>query len=176
MSSKEWWKDTAIHMWRTYFTFINDGFDWDKLTNPEKRIYALCNHLYVQEFTSVDQGILKMYFSSRWGDDQYEVMELLGQRVLHSDMEMGLSEIPLGMYLYHLGTTDNRSRFNCVSNVRPENFGGSIVTLQPIELGSDGERPLSPEEAPHVTGEKISFEDLIQETVTEDEEMGGMEL
>jgi len=75
MSSKEWWKDTAIHMWRTYFTFINDGFDWDKLTNPEKRIYALCNHLYVQEFTSVDQGILKMYFSSRWGDDQYEVKE-----------------------------------------------------------------------------------------------------
>ena len=110
------------------------------------------------------------------GSDQYEVMELLGQRVLHSDMEMGLSEIPFGMHLYHLGTTDSRDRYNCVSDVRPENFGGSIVTLQPIELGPDGERPLSPEEAPHVTGEKLSFEDLLHETVTEDEEMGGMEL
>lgn len=110
------------------------------------------------------------------GSNQYKVMELLGQRVLHSDMEMGLSEIPLGMYLYHLGTTDNRKLFNCVSDVRPENFGGSVISLQPIELGPDGERQLAEDEAPRFTGEKLTMEELLQESITEDEGMGGMNL
>ena len=110
------------------------------------------------------------------GSNQYEVMEFLGQRVLHSDMEMGLSEIPLGMYLYHLGTTDNRDRYDSVSVVRPENFGGSIVTLEPIELEPDGERQLAEDEAPRFTGEKLTMEELLQESITEDEGIGGMNL
>ena len=114
------------------------------------------------------------------GSEQYDVLELLGQRVLRSDLELGLSDIPFGMYLYHLGTTDDRSRFNCICDHCPENFGCSIVTLQPIELGPDGERPLAEDEVPRFTTDKLSFEDLLQETITEDEpqteEMGGMEL
>ena len=110
------------------------------------------------------------------GSNQYKVMELLGQRVLHSDMEMGLSEIPLGMYLYHLGTTDNRDRYDSVSVARPENFGGSIVTLEPIELEPDGERQLAEDEAPRFTGEKLTMEELLQESITEDEGIGGMNL
>lgn len=110
------------------------------------------------------------------GSNQYEVMEFLGQRVLHSDMEMGLSEIPLGMYLYHLGTTDNRDCYDSVCAARPENFGGSIVTLEPIELGADGVRPLAEDEIPRFTGEKLTMEELLQETITEDEGMGGMNL
>ena len=110
------------------------------------------------------------------GSNQYKVMELLGQRVLHSDMEMGLSEIPLGMYLYHLGTTDNRDRCNCVSDVRPENFGGSVIALQPIELEPDGERQLAEDEDPRFTGETLTMEELLQESITEDEGMGGMNL
>ena len=110
------------------------------------------------------------------GAEQYDVLELLGQRVLRSDLELGLSEIPLGMHLYHLGTTDKRDRYNCVSVARPENFGCSIVTMEPIELGPDGERPLAEDEGPRFTTDKLSFEELLQETVTEDEGMGGMEL
>lgn len=114
------------------------------------------------------------------GGEQYDVLELLGQRVLQSDWQLTWSEIPLGMYLYHLGTTDDRSRYNCICDHCPETFGCSIVTLQPIELGPEGERPLAEDEAPSITGEKLSFEDLLQETITEDEpqteEMGGMEL
>ena len=114
------------------------------------------------------------------GGEQYDVLELLGQRVLRSDWQLTLSEIPLGMYLYHLGTSDDRSRYNCICDHCPENFGCSIVTLQPIELGPDGERPLAEDELPRFTTDKFSFEDLLQETITEDEpqteEMGGMEL
>lgn len=104
------------------------------------------------------------------------VMELLGQRVLHTDFDLGLSDIPLGMHLYFLGTTESRDRFNSIESVRPENFGGSIVALEPIDLGKDGIRTLAEDEAPRATGEKLTFEELLQETITEDEALGGMQL
>ena len=103
-------------------------------------------------------------------------MELLGQRVLHTNFDLGLSDIPLGMHLYFLGTTDNRDRFLSIESSRPENFGGSIITLEPIALNEQGVRVLTEEEAPHATGEKLTFEELLEETITEDEALGGMQL
>lgn len=110
------------------------------------------------------------------GSERYEVMELLGQRVLHTDSELTLSDIPLGMYLYHLGTTDLRDRYNSVSVARPENFGGSIVTLEPIDTGNEGVRSLAEDEGPRITCDKLTMEELLRETVSEEEGMGGLEL
>ena len=75
MKSKEWWRDTANHIWRTYFALVRDGFEWDKLSDPEKRFYALSHHVFRTEFVKSDQDILRMYFTTRWGDDQFEVEE-----------------------------------------------------------------------------------------------------
>ena len=71
--SSEWWKGTANHMWRVYFALERNGFVWDKLTMPERRIYAVCHHLFLKKFVATDQAILRMYFTSRWGDDRYAV-------------------------------------------------------------------------------------------------------
>lgn len=71
--SSEWWKDTANHMWRTYFALERDGFNWDNLTQPDRRIYAVCHHVFLKQFVPSDQNILRMYFTSRWGDDRYAV-------------------------------------------------------------------------------------------------------
>jgi len=73
MKNIEWWRGTANHMWRTYVALERDGFDWEKLSMPNKRIYAICHHVFTKKFNSVDQGILRMYHSSRWGDDIYAV-------------------------------------------------------------------------------------------------------
>lgn len=75
MGSIEWWRGTATHMWRTYFSLERDGFNWDKLSEPERKIYAICNHIYLKQFVKTDQDILKNYFTSRWGDDLYAVDE-----------------------------------------------------------------------------------------------------
>ena len=69
----EWWRGTATHMWRTYFAFERDGFTWEKMSRPNQRIYAVCHHVFSKKFVSQDQAILRMYFTSRWGDDQYAV-------------------------------------------------------------------------------------------------------
>lgn len=73
MKSVEWWRGTATHMWRTYFALERDGFVWEKLTLPDQRIYAICNHVYRTRFVKTDQDILQYYFTSRWGDDLYAV-------------------------------------------------------------------------------------------------------
>ena len=73
MKNIEWWRGTATHMWRTYFSLQLGGFTWEKLSLPEQRIYAICHHLYLSNFVKTDQDILKYYFTSRWGDDLYAV-------------------------------------------------------------------------------------------------------
>lgn len=80
MKSKPWWRDSAYHIWRTYFALERDGVGkddqkWKKLSEPEKRFYALSHHIFRTQFVKTDQDILQMYFTSRWGDDQYEVKE-----------------------------------------------------------------------------------------------------
>lgn len=73
MKTIEWWRGVSTHMWRTYFALQRDGFEWDKLSLPDQKIYAICHHLFLTKFVKTDQDILRMYFSTRWGDDQYAV-------------------------------------------------------------------------------------------------------
>ena len=73
MKNIEWWRGTATHMWRTYFVLERDGYDWDKLSMPDQRIYAVCHHVFLSRFVKVDQDILRYYFTTRWGDDLYAV-------------------------------------------------------------------------------------------------------
>ena len=71
--ASDWWRGTANHMWRTYFALERDGFNWDTLSLPDRRIYAVCHHIFLKRFVQTDQNILRMYFTSRWGDDRYAV-------------------------------------------------------------------------------------------------------
>lgn len=74
MRNIEWWRGTAQHMWRTFFALKRDpDFEWETISSVNKRIYAICHHLYMSRFVSSDQDILQMYFTSKWGDDLYAV-------------------------------------------------------------------------------------------------------
>ena len=76
----EWWSGTAKHMWRTFFALERDGCDWENLSDANKKTYAICQHIYLSKFVKSDQDILKMYFTSRWGDDLYAVEEYSKQK------------------------------------------------------------------------------------------------
>lgn len=73
MKKPEWWRDTANHMWRIFFALQRDGFDWNQLSLSYRKIYAVCNHVFVKKFAKTDQDILAFYFNTRWGDDIYAV-------------------------------------------------------------------------------------------------------
>ena len=53
---------------------------------------------------------------------------------------------------------------------------GKTTLLNHILSNEEGIRALTEDEAPRVTGEKLTFEELLQETITEDEALGGMQL
>lgn len=72
--TKPWWQGLATHCWRTYFALVRDGVgDWEHIPHSKQTIYALCNHLFVKKFVQSDQDILRMYFTTHWGDDRYAV-------------------------------------------------------------------------------------------------------
>ena len=73
MKNIEWWRGTAQHMWRTFFALERDGFKWEELSDCNKKTYAICQHIFLSNFVKSDQDILRMYFTSRWGDDLYAV-------------------------------------------------------------------------------------------------------
>ena len=73
MKSIEWWRGTAQHLWRTYFALERDGFIWNELSDVAKKNYAVCHHVFHASFVRSDQDILRMYYTTRWGDDIYAV-------------------------------------------------------------------------------------------------------
>lgn len=76
----EWWRTTAQHMWRTYFALRRQQDDSAReqapppaMSGADARIYETCDKIFSTNFVKADQDILKMYFTSRWGDDLYAV-------------------------------------------------------------------------------------------------------
>ncbi len=62
-------------MWRTYFALEHQNFDWNQLSDSTRKKFAICQHVLLSRFSGTDQDILRMYFTSRWGDDMYAVEE-----------------------------------------------------------------------------------------------------
>lgn len=84
MKNIEWWRGTAQHMWRTFFALDRDGFDWDAMPDSNRKIYAICMHIFRTQFVKSDQDILRMYFTSRWGDDLYAVEDYSLKHNVHT--------------------------------------------------------------------------------------------
>ena len=78
MKNIEWWRSTAQHMWRTYFALRRQQEEaYPELPPPmsdaDAKIYSICDQIFINSFVKADQDILRMYFTSRWGDDLYAV-------------------------------------------------------------------------------------------------------
>lgn len=66
----DWWRGIATHMWRTYFTLLLDNADINNLSSPDRKFYTTCHNIFSSKFSPHDQDILRMYFTSPWGDDR----------------------------------------------------------------------------------------------------------
>ena len=78
MKTIEWWRNTANHMWRVYFDLVRQSENGtiripDDISASAQNIYNTCDRAFRNEFVQSDQEILRMYFTSRWGDDIYAV-------------------------------------------------------------------------------------------------------
>ena len=59
-------------MWRTYFKLSAPSVP-ASLTDAERNIVSICGKVFSERFPRSDQDIIRMYYTSRWGDDLYAV-------------------------------------------------------------------------------------------------------
>lgn len=73
----EWWKTTANHIWRSYFSLISRyGDNPDNLTglsNAERNIYNACSSVRSKLHVSSDIDILQMFYTTPKGQEIYNV-------------------------------------------------------------------------------------------------------
>lgn len=62
----EWWRGTAQHMWRAFFSIERNMPNWDTLSDVNKKTYAICQHVYLSNFTKEDRELLKSVYSLHW--------------------------------------------------------------------------------------------------------------
>ena len=65
-----WYFNTAVHMWRFYFSVINPVPD--RMTSPNRLNYEACSRA-IQFFSKDDIDIMRMYYRSKIGN--YEDMK-----------------------------------------------------------------------------------------------------
>lgn len=105
------------------------------------------------------------------GDD-YELIELLGQEALFTNDRLNPSEVPEGTYLYHFRMTDDGEQFGSVEENVTVNHGGSILTKEPIDLGTSGCIELTEDTSPNFLGRDITISEFLDNTYTLDEDIG----
>ena len=69
--SNEWWKQTANHIWRTYFAILrSQGNNPDKLlsmSTAERTVFNACNIVCNNLLVQSDIDILRMYYTTPKG-------------------------------------------------------------------------------------------------------------
>jgi hypothetical protein len=119
------------------------------------------------------------YFPNKNGDgyvfterDDFELVELFGQDALFTNERLNESEVPEGLYLYHIRMTDDGEQFGAIEESVTVNHGGSVITKQPIELGESGYIDFNEENSPNFTGNDISMHEYIDDQYTVNEDIG----
>lgn len=93
--------------------------------------------------------------------EKYDLIEICGQNALFSDGRIDESTLPDGMYRYDLREGDNINTF--FGSIEPNvlvNFAGTIITLSPIDFGTDGYIELEYDTEPNFLGEELTLEEF----------------
>lgn len=76
--TQEWWKQTANHVWRTYFaidTLYATLSSAPHLSASEHNIYSLCNRVVRNLRVPSDLDILRMYYTTPFGQELHNVRQ-----------------------------------------------------------------------------------------------------
>ena len=109
-------------------------------------------------------------------EDEFELVEVAGQNALFANERYGPETTPAGLNCYHLRMNDDQDRFAALEPYVKVNFGGTVFTKEPIDLGEDGCLKLTEETEPDFLGRVVSVGAFIDGDVEQDEtqNMGGM--
>lgn len=112
-----------------------------------------------------------------WRDD-YQVVMFDDKYLLFTNENLSFSDVPENMELYQIRTDDNDVRKTIERTVSVNN-GGSLLSLEPLDLGTKGYIELTEEnDLNFISGDSVSIEDYMDDRIpkieSQDEGMGAI--
>lgn len=118
-------------------------------------------------------------FRMRYCQDQvaessntYDLIEVCGEKAIFSNWRFAGNEIPEGHYRYDI-RTDSEGNFCTLEPFVVVDYGGTVITKEPIGLGEEGYIVLNEDDSPNFLGEQITLDEFAKTDFTEEE---GMEM
>lgn len=104
----------------------------------------------------------------------YRLIEILGKPALFSNEHICPEDIPEGFYCYDLRVSDDGDWFAVAEPKVTVNYGGSIITNEPLDLGESEYIPLDEDTEPNFTGEELTIGEFMNSKFEQEQGMGGM--
>ena len=104
----------------------------------------------------------------------YRLIEILGKPALFSDERICPEDIPEGFFCYDLRVSDDGDWFAVAEPKVTVNYGGSIITNEPLDLGESGYIPFDGDTEPNFTGEELTIGEFMNSKFEQEQGMGGM--
>lgn len=104
-------------------------------------------------------------------DEDFELIEITGQTSLFSENRYNDAEIPMGLHCYQLRHSDDGEQFASLERRVTVNFGDTVITKEPIELGREQCLVLDEENFPNFLGEICQMDDFIMGDYGQEEEI-----
>lgn len=95
--------------------------------------------------------------------EKYDLIEVCGQNALFSDVRIDERNLPNGTYRYDLREGDRITTF--FGSIEPNvyfDYAGCIITLKPIDFGTDGYIELEYDTEPNFLGEEMTIDEFIK--------------
>ena len=112
-------------------------------------------------------------------NDEYDLISLFGKPALFTNERLTDTDIPKGLFCYHLREGDD-GRFATIEAKVTVNHAGTVITDEPIDFGEQGYISFTEDTAPNFMGEEMTFGEYMQgefeETKGESQQSGGMQL
>lgn len=107
-------------------------------------------------------------------NESYQLIEIFGNPALFSNDRINPKDIPQGLYCYDLCHSDDGDRFCSVETKVTVNYGGSIITDEPLTLGESGYIPLDEDTEPNFLGENLTLAEYMTGEFEQGQTMGGI--
>lgn len=124
-------------------------------------VYATDFALEVWDYDAAELEICKNATGTKYislENESYEFIEILNKPALFTSERLTNSDIPQGLYCYHLRSSDDGEiSFATVEPSVKVNHSGSIVMKEPLNFGDDGLITLDNDSSPNFTGEEYTF-------------------
>lgn len=113
-------------------------------------------------------------------NEKYDLIELLGKPALFSNGRLTDTDIPKGLFVYHLRHDDSGCSFAAVEPNVKVNHAGSVITDEPIDFSKQGYIAFTEDTEPNFIGEELTMGEYMrgefEQAENESQQSRGMQL